>query len=122
MFEWLLGIITKFLVAGGLNPPHVVASILGAIVAALLDDNVTFFQGVVAAFVGTLCSIYFAPVVAIVIGVSGGSMMNAVAFFAGLVGFQATKGIIKQAKLYAKRPGAFKEVAREFILRLITKK
>lgn len=130
MIDWFVTGFTAILLwismngfaADGGQSSYLIAGFLGGLVRAFLAKSGTIMERIVGGFTGAVSSYYLTPIFALAFGIPDPQILSGVAFIVGLISMYLAEAIIGVAKAYARNPGAFKDVIKDVLLRLIAPK
>lgn len=113
MFSWLAAVLA-WMSAHGFDPQTLIAGLLGGVVRSLVSRSGTMTERILGCFAGCAFSVYFGPTLAAAVTIFP---YPTACFVAGLLGMSFAEALVNLAKMYARRPGAF----RDLLLKILSK-
>lgn len=117
----LLWVSVKGFTLDGGQSSLLVAGFLGGLVRGLLERKGSLTEKIIGGVIGAVCSYYFTPVLMIAFGFSP-HIWGTAGFVVGMVSMYIGLGILEIARRYSRDPGAFTDLLKDLILRLISPK
>lgn len=116
----MFSILAAFLTSIGVQPGHFISGLAGGLVRAIVNKHGSMWERVVAGAAGTLCASFLTPFVVLLFGAT--AAQGAIGFMLGIIGMSLAEAIIGIGKAYARDPASLKEDAREFLLKMLSRK